>query len=76
MSENNLLKLKVVGDHTMHCAGCERSVTSTLSQLSGVEEVKADWNTQVIQVDLSSDEVDLEKIKTELDWIGYEVEVI
>ncbi|MBW8012186.1 MAG: heavy-metal-associated domain-containing protein [Chloroflexi bacterium] len=70
------LKLKVVGDHTMHCAGCERSVTFTLAQLSGVEEVKADWNTQVIQVDLSSDEVDLEKIKTELDWIGYEVEVL
>lgn len=76
MPEINIIKLKVVGDHTMHCAGCERSVTFTLSQMSGVEQVKADWNTQVIQVDLSSDEVDLEKIKTELDWIGYEVELI
>ena len=68
------LNLKVVGDHTMHCAGCERTVTFTLSQLPGVEEVKADWKNQDIQVDLSSDEVDLEKIKAELDWIGYEVE--
>ncbi len=67
------LKLKVVGDHTMHCAGCERSITFSLSQLPGVEEVKADWKTQAIQIDLSSDEVDLEKIKAELDWIGYEV---
>ena len=68
------LNLKVVGEHTMHCAGCERSVTFALSQLPGVEEVKADWQEQVIEVDLSSDEVDLEKIKTELDWISYEVE--
>lgn len=68
------LNLKVVGDHTMHCAGCERTVTFTLSQLPGVEQVKADWKNQDIQVELSSDEVDLEKIKAELDWIGYEVE--
>jgi len=73
MSET--LNLKVVGEHTMHCAGCEHSVTYALSQLPGVEEVKADWKNQDIQVDLSSDEVDLEKIKAELDWIGYEVEV-
>jgi len=68
------LNLKVVGDHTMHCAGCERTVTFTLSQLPGVEQVKADWKNQDIQVELSSDEVDLEKIKAELDWIGYKVE--
>ena len=68
------LNLKVIGDHTMHCAGCERSITFSLSQLPGVEEVKADWKTQAIQIDFSSDEVDLEKIKAELDWIGYEVE--
>ena len=73
MSES--LNLKVIGDHTMHCAGCERSITFSLSQLPGVEEVKADWKTQAIQIDLSSDEINLEKIKSELDWIGYEVVV-
>jgi copper chaperone CopZ len=69
------LKLKVIGDHTMHCAGCERSITFSLSQLPGVEKVKADWKNQAIQIELSSDEVNLEKIKAELDWIGYEVVV-
>ena len=68
------LNLKIVGDHTMHCAGCERSITFSLSQLPGVEEVKADWKEQAIQIDISSDESDLENIKTALDWIGYEVE--
>ena len=74
MTETQLLNLKVVGDHTMHCAGCERSITFSLSQLPGVEHVKADWKTQDIQIDLSPDKVDLEKIKAELDWIGYQVE--
>ncbi len=69
------LNLKVIGDHTMHCAGCERSITFSLSQLPGVEEVKAEWKTQAIQIDLSSDEINLEKIISELDWIGYEVVV-
>jgi copper chaperone CopZ len=59
----------------MHCAGCERSITFSLSQLPGVEKVKADWKNQAIQIELSSDEVNLEKIKSELDWIGYEVVV-
>ncbi|MBT4512875.1 MAG: heavy-metal-associated domain-containing protein [Chloroflexi bacterium] len=71
-----ILKLKVVGEHTMHCAGCERSITYTLSQFPGVEEVNADWKTQKIRVDLASDEVDLEKIKAELEWIGYAVEAM
>ena len=66
------LNLSLVGEHNMHCAGCERSVTFTLSQLAGVENVVADWTKQTIQVDISSDEVDLEKIQAELDWIGYQ----
>lgn len=68
--------LKIVGDHTLHCAGCERSKTFSLSQLPGVDEVKADWNTQKIELELSSDEIDVDKIKTELDWIGYQVELV
>ena len=71
------LTLKVVGEHIMHFAGCERSVTFAISQLPGVDEVRADWKTQAIQINLSLDgELDLEKIKAELDWIGYEVEVV
>jgi copper chaperone CopZ len=71
------LTLKVVGEHIMHCAGCERSVTFAISQLPGVDEVRADWKTQAIQINLSLDgELDLEKIKAELDWIGYVVEVV
>ena len=73
MPDTKTLNLKVVGQHTLHCSGCERTAEFTLSRLPGVESVKADHKAQTIQVSLESDETDLEKVKAELEWIGYEV---
>ncbi len=70
------LKLKVVGQQTMHCAGCERTVEFTLARLPGVRKVKADQKTQTIEISPTSGEIDLESVKAELDWIGYQVEVV
>jgi len=67
------LNFKIIGDHTMHCAGCEKSVTFMLNRFPGIEEAKADWAQQSIQIRLSSEEVDPEKIIAELEWIGYDV---
>ena len=65
--------LKVVGSQTMHCTGCERTITFTLSQLPGVNVIKADHKTQLIELMMTSDETGLDKVQSELDWIGYEV---
>ena len=72
MSNQNTLKLRVIGQQTIHCNGCERNVEFTLSRLPGVRVVKADHNTQEIEIALIGEETDLEKIKAELEWIGYE----
>lgn len=74
MPDTDGMKLKVVGDHTMHCSGCENTVKFTLSRLPGVREVKADHRSQLIEIELDPDEADLEKAREELDWIGYQVE--
>lgn len=74
MAEPKNIKLKVIGERTMHCGGCASTVQFTLSQLPGVREVNANFKTQNIEVVLTSDETDLEKVKAELDWIGYQVE--
>ena len=50
------LNLKVVGEHTMHCAGCECTVQFTLSRLPGVRAVNADHKTQTIEVSLGGQE--------------------
>ncbi len=68
--------LKVIGPQTMRCGGCERTVAFTLSQLPGVNVVKADHKTQLIELVLTGKETDLDKVKAELDWIGYAVEPV
>ena len=75
MSKNQTVNLKVVGDNTMHCSGCKRTVEFTISHMPGVEKVKADHKTQAIEFVLTSGETDLEKVKDSLEWIGYQVEV-
>ena len=71
------INLKVISqERTIHCAGCEKTIEFTLSHLPGVQEVKADHKAQTIEFDLASDETDFEKVKTELDMLGYEVEVV
>ena len=75
MSNNQTVNLKVVGDNTIHCSGCERTVEFTISHMPGVEKVKADHKTQDIEFVLTSGETDLEKVKDSLEWIGYQVEV-
>ncbi len=75
MTDIKTLKLRVVGEQTMHCSGCERTVQFTLSRLPGVRQVRADHKTQRIELLLESEGTDLEKLKAELDWIGYQVEI-
>ena len=70
------LTLKVSGEKTMHCGGCEHSVTSTLTQLPGVQNAKADRNTQEIEVVLHSTETNLSSIQAELQEMGYQVESV
>ena len=35
------LNLKIMGEQTMHCSGCERTVQFTLARVPGVRSVKA-----------------------------------
>ena len=74
MDEAKRVELKVVGDRTIHCSGCESTVKFTLSRIPGLEEIEADHQTQMIQFEFDPEVADLEKVKAELEWIGYEVE--
>ncbi len=75
MPDTSNLKLKVVGQQTLHCAGCERTAEFVLSRIPGLEEIEADHQTQLIQFEFDPEVADLEKVKAELERIGYEVEV-
>ena len=66
--------LKIVGDHKMTCGGCEGRVQNSLMGITGVTEAKADRNTQLVEVTLSSDEVTLAQMQASLEMIGYQAE--
>ena len=75
MADYQTIKLKVIGENTIHCAGCERTVEFTLSHMPDVERIEADQETQEIEFELTPGETELEKVKDGLEWIGYQVEV-
>lgn len=72
----DVLTLRVVGENKMNCGGCERSVTATLRELAGVENVRADHRTQDIQMWFGAEAPTMEQIKRELNDIGYQVEAV
>lgn len=65
--------LKVTGEQTMHCGGCERTVQFALKQLPGVRQVEASHKSQLIELTFDSQAIDLKQVQQELDWIGYQV---
>jgi copper chaperone CopZ len=65
--------LKVVGEQTMHCGGCENTVKFALKQLPGVQRVEASYKTQLIDLTLDTETLDIQRVRHELDWIGYQV---
>ncbi|MBI3535984.1 MAG: heavy-metal-associated domain-containing protein [Chloroflexi bacterium] len=70
------LKLKVRGERTIHCSGCERTIERTLARRPGVTRVKADQQTQLIELVLDTDVINREQVNKELEWIGYQVEEV
>lgn len=65
--------LKVVGARTMHCGGCESTVKFALKQLPGVHDVEASHKTQLIHLTFDRQALSLERVRQELDWLGYAV---
>ena len=69
----NPTKIKIVGDKTMGCSGCEGNVEFSLGQIAGVDQVRADRQTQEVQIFWSGDE-NMAAVKTEMGELGYTIE--
>lgn len=69
------LTFKVTGDNKMRCGGCTGGVRFALSQVPGVKEVNADFNTQLIEIEIEAERVDANLLVGELEAIGYQVKV-
>ena len=75
MVENNTVELKVVGERTLHCNGCENTVKMSLGLLPGLEAIEAEHDTQRISFDYDPSQIDIQQVKNQLELMGYEVEL-
>jgi copper chaperone len=71
MSET--LQLTVTG---MTCGGCENAVATSLKRVNGVEEVRASFKANVVDVTFDEAKVTPSVIRTTIEGLGYEVESI
>ena len=66
------VNLKVISqERTIHCAGCEARIQILLTRLPGVEQVKAEYKTQMVHLTMDSEIVSLEQVREKLEDMGY-----
>lgn len=63
------INLKVEG---MECAGCEKRIQNAVSNIKGVEEVKATHENGTVVVTAKKG-VDIEEVKNKINDLGFEV---
>jgi len=57
----------------MHCDGCSSAITTTLEKMNGVVEASADHEKGVAEAVYHPRKVDVDKLKTEIEKLGYTV---
>ncbi len=67
---------RVTGNRTIHCKGCERTITFALSHVPDVKVMTVSHQTQLIEVMMLGDEPNPERIQAELARLGYETEPV
>jgi copper chaperone len=60
---------------SMHCTGCEQTITGTVGKLDGVQSVTADYHSKQVQVIFVSDKITSEDIARAITDSGFECKV-
>ncbi|HBY96206.1 MAG: heavy-metal-associated domain-containing protein [Ardenticatenaceae bacterium] len=67
------VEFTVIGEQTIHCAGCEQRIGNALKRLPGVEDARASAKTQHVVVSINPVEITPEQVRSRLELLGYEV---
>ena len=74
MTKLEIIRLKVVGEQTIHCASCENAIQTGLSRLPGIKRVRANHKTQTVEVSADTEQTGPKEVQEWLAWAGYEAE--
>lgn len=57
----------------MHCSGCENRIKNILSDIEGVEEVKANYKDGIVTVN-ANENIDVSILNEKIEDLGFNVE--
>ena len=60
---------------TIHCSGCEKTISSSVKKLNGIQDVNADFDTKIVNVTYAGDKVTKEEIAKAIDASGFKCEI-
>lgn len=64
---------KTITIQNLKCGGCARTITTKISELENIENVKVDVENATVTFEYLSD-IDIETVKNKLNGIGYPAE--
>ncbi len=67
------MKNIVIKVNGMHCSGCENRIKNVLSDIEGVEEVKANYKDGVVTVN-ANESIDVSTLNEKIEDLGFNVE--
>jgi Cu+-exporting ATPase len=67
------IEFTITGGQTLHCEGCERRVSTALSHIKGIQDVRASAQTQRVAVTIHPSQIAPEQVQAKLEQMGYEV---
>ena len=67
------MKNIVIKVNGMHCSGCENRIKNVLSDIEGVEEVKANYKDGIVTVN-ANENIDVSILNEKIEDLGFNVE--
>ncbi len=69
---SDTVQFSITGEQTIHCASCEVRIERALRRVAGVQDVRANADTQQVAATIDSDQVTPEQVQATLTALGYE----
>ncbi len=71
---SDTVQFSITGEHTIHCASCEARVERALRRVAGVQDVRANADTQQVAATIDPTQVTPEQVRAKLTALGYEAQ--
>ncbi len=68
------VQFSITGEQTIHCASCEARIERALRRVAGVQDVRANADTQQVAATIDPTHVTPEQVRAKLTALGYEAQ--